>query len=358
MTVTAEPAFGEAVEIAERTLLVGGRPMDFQKLQADVAAVLLHRAGDTLYIIDTGATEDFRQPLREAIDRLAPFKRVVLVNSHGHPDHVGNNSLIDELGVREPEHYIAQADLALMADDEGYFERAFGGASRYLPLPFPAEAMAQGMNAMFGELETRIDRVVPLESRPLESLGTGAAAWPGWRFGRDLWILRAGGHTAGQVIAYLPREKVLYTADEAMGFYPVFPDSDPAKAFETLTRCRGLVERGEVAAFANGHQFQALDAEGAAKHLDGLIESYFAFDEAVHEALANGGATLFEVRDAVGKMYEKHGLHGEAENKLFGGMQLLKKFEELGARPTGDDPQKARFVLPGPGFESSGNGSG
>jgi len=82
------------VRVVPNTLVVVGRPLAAAKGEADVANTILYRAGETLYVIDTGATPSFRPFLRKAINRLRPFRHVVLINTHGHPDHWGNNALV------------------------------------------------------------------------------------------------------------------------------------------------------------------------------------------------------------------------------------------------------------------------
>ena len=90
-------ALGDIVEIDDRTVLVLGQPLVFDKGQPDVANALLHRVDDTLFLVDTGVTEAFRKALITAVDRVGPWRRLVLLTTHGHVDHVGNNDLIDQL---------------------------------------------------------------------------------------------------------------------------------------------------------------------------------------------------------------------------------------------------------------------
>ena len=91
-------AYGEIVEVAPNVELVGGRPLDIQKGEIDVANALLYKSGSTLVVVDTGGTAGFIQYLDAAAKRLMPFDRAVLINTHGHADHVGNNAWIDTTG--------------------------------------------------------------------------------------------------------------------------------------------------------------------------------------------------------------------------------------------------------------------
>lgn len=77
-TVLAAPAapaadlpYGDIVRVAANTLMVVGRPLAADKGDADVANAIFYRAGDTLYVIDTGATPSFRPFLSKAINHCA-----------------------------------------------------------------------------------------------------------------------------------------------------------------------------------------------------------------------------------------------------------------------------------------------
>ena len=57
----------------------------------------------------------------------------MLVNTHGHADHVGNNALLDDLGASSVEHYVPQAEIATMRDQVGYFAEGFSVISPFQP---------------------------------------------------------------------------------------------------------------------------------------------------------------------------------------------------------------------------------
>lgn len=65
-------ALGDPIGIDDRTVLVVGRELDLAHGRPDVANALVHRAGDTLVLVDTGVTEPFRTALREAAGRVGP----------------------------------------------------------------------------------------------------------------------------------------------------------------------------------------------------------------------------------------------------------------------------------------------
>lgn len=88
----------EQIEIDDRTRMIVGQELDMVAGQPDVCNVIVHRAGDLLVLVDSGVTSVFRDAIRSAADDLAPWSNILLLTTHGHPDHVGNNDLIAELG--------------------------------------------------------------------------------------------------------------------------------------------------------------------------------------------------------------------------------------------------------------------
>lgn len=132
-------ALGELIGIDDRTVLVLGQELDVERGQPDVGNALVHRAGDTLVVVDTGVTAAFRAALREAMDRVGPWSRALFLTTHGHPDHVANNDLADELGV-PAEHWVPAPDLDQMRDPDSYWVRSLERIAGLAPLPAPALA--------------------------------------------------------------------------------------------------------------------------------------------------------------------------------------------------------------------------
>jgi glyoxylase-like metal-dependent hydrolase (beta-lactamase superfamily II) len=75
-------------------------------------------------IVDTGVTTQFRTALLAATRKVGEWSRALVLTTHGHTDHVGNNDLADELGV-PAEHYVPARDLDQMLDPGSYWVRSF-----------------------------------------------------------------------------------------------------------------------------------------------------------------------------------------------------------------------------------------
>jgi glyoxylase-like metal-dependent hydrolase (beta-lactamase superfamily II) len=177
----ADLPYGDIVRVAPSTLMVVGRPLAADKGEADVANAILYRSGDTLYVIDTGATPSFRSFLSEAIGRLRPFRHVVLINTHGHPDHWGNNALVAGLKGVSFRHYMSRRDfpladhyLAMLTDSlatiSGYVPgfRRPGGAGKSARRPLHAARAVHQHSP-----RNRVVTATSCSDRPAEDAGLG-----------------------------------------------------------------------------------------------------------------------------------------------------------------------------------------
>jgi len=72
-SAATELRYGDVVCVAPSTLMIVGRELNPAKGEADIANVILYRLGDTLYVIDSGATPSFRPFLRKASAACARF---------------------------------------------------------------------------------------------------------------------------------------------------------------------------------------------------------------------------------------------------------------------------------------------
>ena len=137
---------------------------------------------DRALVFDTCAgIEDLRGAVREITDLP-----LLVINSHGHFDHIGGNSLFDEV-------YLRPADLPLLTVHpapllEQWMREMSGGGTR-----FPVKA------GDFG-------RTLPLD---LDSFDLGDM---------ECKIVPLPGHTAGSVGVYIPKLRLLLSGD---AFTPV-----------------------------------------------------------------------------------------------------------------------------------------
>ncbi|OLZ63745.1 hypothetical protein AVW11_20165 [Streptomyces amritsarensis] len=325
-------ALGDLVEIDDRTLLVLGRELDLAPDQPDIGNALVHRAGDTLVLVDTGVTTPFRTALRTAADRVGPWSRALVLTTHGHLDHVGNNDLADELGV-PVEHCVPARDLDQMRDPESYWVRSFERVAWAAPLP--ASELAGKVVSLFEPMRPFAAATRTYEERPLEQIRIGSQRFTGWTFADGaVRVLRSQGHCAGHVIVHLRDHGVLHLSDEGNGACGAMYDADQLKIQSVLGAVAGLFEEGEAAVLTDGHTFAVRRGAEAVSHLDGLLEQATALQAAALGLTGEVGRIVpstFATRYA--QAVAELGVGGANPNPLFTAMMALNELGELGLRP-------------------------
>ena len=79
--------------------------------------VVVH-AGSTLYLLDSGLGPEQKRAILDIAGRLrGRFTELVLLNSHAHYDHIGNNDLVAEIETVTKQHYISQSSKPYLEPD-------------------------------------------------------------------------------------------------------------------------------------------------------------------------------------------------------------------------------------------------
>lgn len=315
--------YGDIIEIAPDTLLVEGKiPSSIMK-EPDIANSVVYKTDDILYIFDTGATAFFRGKLRSAIERLRPFKKVILMNSHCHPDHVGNNSILEEINGVETEHYISQAGIPGL-DALNDFLRKFNDIDQYYdflegPSKFPGtllrllkltrairddlpvDIVIRNMLKKFMPLEPAVETVIPFERTSPGRISIGTTDWTGWSFARHVHVMQAQGHSPDEVVFFLPRVKVLILADETFEFFNCWPDSSAANVKTVLSKSLQLFQTREAEILISGHTHKVLREMDAVEFMKTLLGEYEEFTRQVL-AIARNAPRALTVVDIYNKL--------------------------------------------------------
>ena len=332
---------GQVVEVDDRTMLVLGQELDIAHDRPDVGNAVVHRTGDTLVIVDTGVTIPFREAVKAAAQRVGEWRKVLVLTTHGHLDHVGNNDLADELqqeaGV-PAEHYVPAHDVPQMIDPVSYWERAFAGIAGVVALPAPPALSARKIVSLFRPLRPFASVTRLYEQRPLERIRIGSARFSGWTFADGaVRVLRSSGHCAGHVIVQLRDSRVVHVADEVNGPCGAMPDADQSKIRATVEAVATLFEQGGADVLTDGHTFEVRRADAAAPYLNGLLDQAGALQEAAL-GLTSGRRTVrpdeFTARFA--EVMARMGGGGPNPNPVFTGMAAINQLVELGLQPDGE----------------------
>ena len=349
-----EPAslkYGTIVRLAPSTLMVVGRPLAVASGQPDSGNTILYRPHGTLYIIDTGSTVSFRPFLRRAIDRLRPFRDVVLFNSHGHPDHTGNNATVAKVAAHRLRYYMSRRDFPIVDHTNAWLLRAIRAVSGYVPGFDNPVAQTRQLLGLFSPLDTLRSRRRAIESLPQHTIRVGRLAMRGWVLGGgDVDVLPTRGHTPGSLSFYFPKIRLLHMADELNSYYPAFPEASPTRIRTVFGLAMKAAAGHAVRLLTDGHTYNVI--RGAARvrvRLQSYIDGYTAFDRTFRRILTTtpGGATVSEIIERLANAPELENKPGGSNFGLFtGGLVVLKKLNQLNATSTGGPLADQRFSLP------------
>lgn len=180
-------------------------------------------------------------------EQLRDAARLLLLTTHGHTDHIGNNDLLDELAAERgitAAHFVPARDVDQMLDPVAYWSHAFERLDGLTAMPAPPHLSAAFVS-MFEPLHpfgatTRLYEELPLQRLDLGPIGTN-----GWSFADGaVSVLRSQGHCAGHVVVYLRDSRVLHLGDEDNGPCAVMADADQVKLQSTLALVASLVRTG------------------------------------------------------------------------------------------------------------------
>jgi glyoxylase-like metal-dependent hydrolase (beta-lactamase superfamily II) len=325
---------GSIQRIDELTVLVLGQELNVEAKQPDVANALVHRAGDTLVIVDTGVTELFRDALRQAVNGFAEAKRLLLLTTHGHTDHVGNNDLIDEIAKERgiaAEHFVPARDIGQMLDPVDYWTNAFSNIIDLTSMPAPADMYAAFVVSLFQPLRPFGATTRTYEELPMQRLELGRLPVNGWSFADGaVSVLRSQGHCAGHVMVYFRDSRLLHLGDEDNGPCGSMADADQVKVQTAFGLAVSLIDSGDVDTITDGHSTVRSGAQ-AREFLDDLLEQAVAV-----QALAlpsRSGMETVEGRaflEQLTERFNEHSADHTAPNPVFTAMLAVNELTEAG----------------------------
>jgi glyoxylase-like metal-dependent hydrolase (beta-lactamase superfamily II) len=293
--------FTDIHSLASNLVVIEGRHPTLLWEACDVPSIVVYRAARTLYVLDTGVGPEQRTVLEAQIASLGQgAEEIVLVNSHGHFDHLGNNDLVQRASIPRKRHLISK-ESAPNADIRTELFEMYGRGKDYFSyidgLPLPADKISGLLKALgapsiapatLEELGGKIREsgVLPalnnfmpsivvdvlmatypavfpsLETMTfLEDISAPASIeiagvqWIGWSLdgeASEVYVLRSGGHSRGGVVFYIPEHKFLMLADESTSV-PIWPDTDPRRVIGTAQKALTMLNNGGLKWLCAGH---------------------------------------------------------------------------------------------------------
>ena len=101
--------FTDIHALAPNLVVIEGRHLTLLWEACDVPSIVVYRGTKTLYVLDTGVGPEQRAALEAQVAKHGEgAEEIVLVNSHGHFDHLGNNDLLQRSAISRKRHLISR----------------------------------------------------------------------------------------------------------------------------------------------------------------------------------------------------------------------------------------------------------
>jgi glyoxylase-like metal-dependent hydrolase (beta-lactamase superfamily II) len=209
--------------------------------------------GDKVLVVDSHLTPSAAREAARLIAAITGDKSVrYLVNTHWHPDHVQGNSTyssafptaIDIIAHVNTRRDILALEIPFLKDQKQLLPRQIAdiksqlaiGKKDGLPL---GDAQRRQLEVQLAQGEALLKEIQTLEIT-LPSL-TMDRSMSLHAAGREVRILYFGrGHTEGDVVVFLPKEKVLVTGDLLTNSIPFMRDAYPLEWSATLAGVENL----------------------------------------------------------------------------------------------------------------------
>ncbi len=209
---------------------------------------------DDVVVVDTHLRPSWARDLIAEIRKVTDKPVRYVVDTHWHPDHVqGNQSYISAFGPTV--EYLAQHNTR-----EDIIHKALPSVQESLTQTVPAaiqrieKALADGKdsqgNSLTADSRGQLERQLALQKGYLEELKQIQITLPTLTFERSVVLHKPDraihiyyygkGHTRGDVVVYLPKEKVVVTGDLLTNGIPFMRDAYPSQWIGVLESLQKL----------------------------------------------------------------------------------------------------------------------
>lgn len=307
--------YGQRIPISDNlAFLEGTMPVDNMKDINPPNALYYFKNGRGV-LVDSSAGPVMYRAIESVLLERPPDREFVMVNTHGHLDHVANNSLIRHVGSQQVTHLISSRAFETI-DAYRHFGRMFTELNEYYD-PMRAYKARRALFALvrlirfvyvqirhqdrsrfyerlmhrtfrkFEPVRMNRETMTPLENQPVRNTTIGGVAWTGWPIlDGAVWILEERAHAPDEVIVYFTNEKHLHTADLTMELFPTWSDSDMVAIRDTQKRVLKMIENGAVNSLTDSHTHRVYDTPDAAEaFVREVLESHLQFQEAMVKTL-------------------------------------------------------------------------
>ncbi|MGD9530048.1 MAG: MBL fold metallo-hydrolase, partial [Pseudonocardia sp.] len=171
---------GTVHDIAPGLCLIEGHHPHSLWDDPDLPTIVMYRSGPRLYLLDTGVGPEQRDGIRQVAARWPDVEEILLLNSHGHLDHLGNNDVLAELPARTRRHFVPRAARSAL-DFATFFGAMYKRGLPYFDyldgLDLTADGIASLLRALGADTALKAEDVAALGAR-IGELGITPAISP------------------------------------------------------------------------------------------------------------------------------------------------------------------------------------
>ncbi len=254
-----------------------------------------------------------------SIHRERPIE--VIINSHGHEDHILYNSLFPDAQL-----WVHKLDADVFKDMD-VFMRQF----------FPPDEMDEKTTAAWTQLLTEVVKYQPKEpDRLLEDEEI-------LEFGQTrVQVLHTPGHTAGHLSFHFLDERVIFLADlDLVKFGPYYGDN--ASSIDNTIKSLQRLAKIDADIYLVSHGKQGI-LDGDPAHIQRYIDVIYQREEKLLMFLASGPKTLQEIT-AHGIIYGGHRLASGAWDLSISEKSMMRKHLERLERIGRVTKENSRYQL-------------
>lgn len=299
---------------------------------------------DMALLVDTGTYPFYRKPILDILTRLrkSGAKRLRLMLTQGHFDHVANNDIILEAGYDDVAFLLPQAEVETInlyshwsgeLKEVGYYYDPF----RAMPMVFPtgitnlagrvskklARTMVLGnIKMLFAGVTTLANQAQILTDDTKVTKTYGSTTLSGWEIGR-FFAIHDATHSPGHLSFYDPENKLLISGDATLEINPAFFNSSVTNCITMMGEFRRMAEEGFIALATDSHRssiwtkrlmdwvnetpvhplqiVDTIEGSGSCAQFYGFFEEYYtACRDSVLSALSRlKSATVLEIMEEV-----------------------------------------------------------
>ena len=272
---TAELKRSRVLEVSPHITMIEGYISDSFFFKPPSCNCFVLRDGDLVLLVDTGTYPFYRSTILDVLDkhRRDGAKRLVLMLTQGHFDHVANNDVILEAGYGDVRFLLPEVEVPTI-DLYHHWMGDFGAMTEYydpyreFPMVFPTAAVnvasristrfarslvSRNCRMLFRGINTLADRAEILLLDEREEWRFGDVSFRGWEVGRFLAVHDAT-HSPGHLSFYDPEDKVFLSGDATLEINPAFFDSSLETCIEMMGLFKRFAELGYVETATDAHR--------------------------------------------------------------------------------------------------------